>query len=243
MELKIDATSAACAYFRYITSTESSEVTSESRDLRVLIIFLVIKSFAETITEFEGENGIAINLLIVGLFWAFNLSKILTASVEDKLSSLKIVIFAELFLSKSSNKSWILLTLLLLSTNNIEFIEGMLERCDCLPVIGFTIGKTSSVDLLMSGITAVSKLPDELEPILASLVASFSGTTLTKPLSEIILNPFTWIVLRYTSQTWSLSRFAFEYMVIFPLTLGSRIIVFLENWAMSWVTFFMSTSS
>ena len=67
----------------------------------------------------------------------------------------------------------------------------MLERCDCLPVIGFTIGKTSSVDLLMRGITAVSKLPDELEPMLASLVASFSGTTLTKPLSEIILNPFT----------------------------------------------------
>ena len=53
MELKIDATSAACAYFRYITSTESSEVTSESRDLRVLIIFLVIKSFAETITELK----------------------------------------------------------------------------------------------------------------------------------------------------------------------------------------------
>ena len=32
------------------------------------MIFLVIKSLAESMTEFEGEKGIAINLFIVGLF-------------------------------------------------------------------------------------------------------------------------------------------------------------------------------
>ena len=132
----------------------------------------------------------------MGLFCALSLSKILTASVADRFSSFIMLIFAELFLSKSFNKSLILLTLLLMSTNNIEFIEGILERWDCLPVIGLIIGKTSSVDLLTSGITAVSKLPTESELALASLVASFSGTTLTKPLSEITLKPLTCIVLR-----------------------------------------------
>ena len=56
---------------------------------------------ADSITEFEGEKGIAINLFIVGLFWAFNLSRILTTSIDDKFSSLIIDILAVLFLSKS----------------------------------------------------------------------------------------------------------------------------------------------
>ena len=53
----------------------------------------------------------------------------------------------------------------------------------------------------MSGITNVSKSPEVFVGILKSLVASFSGIILTKPLSEIMLKPFTWSVLRYTFQT------------------------------------------
>ena len=44
----------------------------------------------------------------------------------------------------------------------------------------------------MSGITNVSKSPEVFVGILKSLVASFSGIILTKPLSEIMLKPFTW---------------------------------------------------
>ena len=70
-------------------------------------MFFVMRSFADKITEFEGVNGIATNWLIVGLFCVFNLSRILTASIEDKLLSLIILIFAVLFLSKSSSKFFI----------------------------------------------------------------------------------------------------------------------------------------
>ena len=41
---------------------------SLSKILRVDLIFLVIKSLADRITELDGANGIATKLLIVGLF-------------------------------------------------------------------------------------------------------------------------------------------------------------------------------
>ena len=69
--------------------------------MSVSLILLVTYSLAETITELDGLNGIAINLLIVGLFWAFNLSRILTASMEDRFFNFIIDILAALFLSKS----------------------------------------------------------------------------------------------------------------------------------------------
>ena len=68
IELRIPAISEALAYLRYITSIESFDIISLSNESRVDIIFLVIKSLADSITEFEGEKGIAINLFIVGLF-------------------------------------------------------------------------------------------------------------------------------------------------------------------------------
>ena len=159
IELRIPAISEAWAYLRYITSIESFDIISLSNESRVDIIFLVIKSLADSITEFEGEKGIAINLFIVGLFWAFNLSRILTASIEDKFSSLIIDILAVLFLSKSESNSLILSILLARSTINIEFTEGILDKWDCLPVMGFIIGRISSVDLFIKGITSVSKPP------------------------------------------------------------------------------------
>ena len=45
--------------------------------------------------------------------------------------------------------------LFLLTHKNFVFIEAMLERCACLPVIGFIIGITSSIDLFSRGITEV----------------------------------------------------------------------------------------
>ena len=102
---------------------------------------------------------------------------------------------AVLFLSKSISKSFIRSTLLALSTSNIEFTEGMLDRWDCRPVIGLIIGSISSDDLFINGITTVSNPPPEISAVL-SLVASFSGTTRRKPSSEIALNPLTCIVLR-----------------------------------------------
>jgi hypothetical protein len=74
---------------------------SPSRDFNVSFILEVTNSLAETITALEGLNGIAINLFIVGLFCAFNLSNILTASIDDKFSSFIIEILAVLFLSRS----------------------------------------------------------------------------------------------------------------------------------------------
>ena len=65
------------------------------------------------------------------------------------------VIFAVLFLSRLINKSFILETLLNLSTSNIEFIDGILDKWACLPVIGLIIGRISSVDLFNNGITTV----------------------------------------------------------------------------------------
>ena len=37
--------------------------------------------------------------------------------------------------------------LLALSTKRIELIEFILDKCDCLPVIGLIIGSTSADDL------------------------------------------------------------------------------------------------
>ena len=111
-----------------MTSIESSEVISLSSALRVDSTFLVIKSFADNIIEFDGVKAIATNLFIVGLFCAFNRSKILTPSIDERLSSLIIEILAVLFLSRSLSKSLILSTLLALSTSNTEFTEGMLDR-------------------------------------------------------------------------------------------------------------------
>ena len=68
IEFNIAAISADFAYFKYITSMESSDLTSPSSDLSVSLILAVTNSLAETITELDGLNGIAINLLIVGLF-------------------------------------------------------------------------------------------------------------------------------------------------------------------------------
>ena len=50
---------------------ESSDLTSPSRDLSVSLILEVTNSLAETITELDGLNGIAMNLLIVGLLFDF----------------------------------------------------------------------------------------------------------------------------------------------------------------------------
>ena len=72
----------------------------------------------------------------------------------------------------------------------------MLDKCDCLPVIGLIIGSTSAEDLFASGMISVEKLARFSLSIFISLVASFSGTTLTKPSSEIALKPLTCIVLR-----------------------------------------------
>ena len=47
---------------------ESSDLTSPSSDLSVSLILAVTNSLAETITELDGLNGIAINLLIVLFF-------------------------------------------------------------------------------------------------------------------------------------------------------------------------------
>ena len=62
--------------------------------------------------------------------------KILTASTEDKLFNLIILIAALLSWSIVSNSFSILLMFDFLSTKRIELIDGMLERWDCLPVIG-----------------------------------------------------------------------------------------------------------
>ena len=43
----------------------------------------------ERITELDGANGIAINLSIVGLFCSLSLSKIRTASIDERLSNSK----------------------------------------------------------------------------------------------------------------------------------------------------------
>ena len=93
-------------------------------------------SSAESITEFDGVNGTATKLLMVGLFWDFNFSNILTASIEDKFSNLIILMLAVFCLSNVFNKLSILSTFDFLSTISIELIEAILDRCACLPVIG-----------------------------------------------------------------------------------------------------------
>ena len=101
---------------------------SLSKILKVDLILFVIKSLAERITELDGANGIAINLSIVGLFCSLSLSKIRTASIDERLSNLIIAIFAVLFLSKSINRLLILEMLLVRSTIKIEFMEGIADK-------------------------------------------------------------------------------------------------------------------
>ena len=88
----IAETSSALANFKYITATELSFKASLSSACKVLVILFVTKLFAERITELEVGNGTAIKLLMVGFSCNFRRSKILTASIEDKLSSLIIEI-------------------------------------------------------------------------------------------------------------------------------------------------------
>ena len=45
---------------------------------------LVVIELADTITELDALKEIATKLLIVGLFWDFNFSRILTASTDDR---------------------------------------------------------------------------------------------------------------------------------------------------------------
>ena len=78
-----------------------------------------------------------------------------------------------------------------LSTNKMELIDAIFERWACLPVIGLIIGNISSVALFFNGMIRVSKSPEAPDLSLLSLVASFSGTTLTKPFSDIMLKPLT----------------------------------------------------
>jgi len=66
----------------------------------------------------------------------------------------------------------------------------MLETFACLPAIGLSIGNSSIEDRLLSPIILVINSPSESAELL-SLVASFSGTILTKLSSFIALNPFT----------------------------------------------------
>ena len=81
---------------------------SLSRVLSVDFMFLATNSFEDKITEFDGVNGIATKLLMVGLFCVLSLSNILTASIEERLSSFIVVILATLFLSKSVSRFLIL---------------------------------------------------------------------------------------------------------------------------------------
>ncbi len=66
--LRIVESSSALAYFRYTTSIDLSALTSASRETSVFSILDVIVEFADNITEFDGLNGMATKLLIVGLF-------------------------------------------------------------------------------------------------------------------------------------------------------------------------------
>ena len=133
--LIIAATSSALAYLRYITAIDPPVKASWSNALSVFVMFLVTTWSAESMTEFDGVNGTAIKLFIVGLFWAFRRSRIRTASTDERLFSLIILIAALSFWSKVDSNFSILWILDFLSTNKIELIDGMLDKCDCLPVI------------------------------------------------------------------------------------------------------------
>ena len=82
IELTIPATSSALAYLRYITATEPSLIASSSNCWSVSLIMFVVIELADTITEFDALKEMATKLLIVGLFWDFNFSRILTASTD-----------------------------------------------------------------------------------------------------------------------------------------------------------------
>ena len=69
--------------------------------------------------------------------------------------------------------------MLFLSTTSKELIDAILETFACLPAIGFISGKSSTEDLFLSSMTLVINSPPD-SPEFWSLVASFSGTILTK---------------------------------------------------------------
>ena len=193
IELTIPATSSASAYLRYITATEPSLIASASNCWSVSLIMFVVIELADTITEFDALKEIATKLFIVGLFWDFSFSRILTASTDDRFFKSTIVTLAVLSSSNDSTTSVILSTLLFLSTISKELIDAILETFACLPAIGLISGKSSTEDLFLSSITLVINSPPD-SPEFWSLVASFSGTILTKFSSLRALKPLTCIV-------------------------------------------------
>ena len=56
-------------------------------------MFVVIE-LADTITEFDALKEMATKLLIVGLFWDFYFSRILTASTDERFFKSTIVTLA-----------------------------------------------------------------------------------------------------------------------------------------------------
>ena len=72
----------------------------------------------------------------------------------------------------------------------MEFTEGMLDRYDCLPVIGLSIGKMPPAERLANGMIFVEKSPS-FDISVSSRVASFSGTIRTISPSEIAEKPLT----------------------------------------------------
>ena len=122
---------------------------------------LVVIELADTITELDALKEIATKLLIVGLFWDFNFSRILTASTDDRFFKSTIVTLAVLSSSNDSTTSVILSTLLFLSTISKELIDAILETFACLPAIGLISGKSSTEDLFLSSITLVINSPPD----------------------------------------------------------------------------------
>ena len=72
----------------------------------------------------------------------------------------------------------------------MELTEGILDKYDCLPVIGLSIGKIPPADRLTNGIIFVEKSPS-LEISVSSRVASFSDTIRTILPSETAEKPLT----------------------------------------------------
>ena len=72
----------------------------------------------------------------------------------------------------------------------MELTEGILDKYDCLPVIGLSMGKIPPADRLTNGIIFVEKSPS-LEISVSSRVASFSDTIRTILPSETAEKPLT----------------------------------------------------
>ena len=72
----------------------------------------------------------------------------------------------------------------------MELTEGILDKYDCLPVIGLSIGKIPPADRLTNGIIFVEKSPSLVISV-SSRVASFSDTIRTILPSETAEKPLT----------------------------------------------------